>query len=220
VSDRMQAIEAYSRSLMTGPSAHDFKHVDRVRRWAVAIAQTEHYPDLDQVAAAALLHDIGLSRAGRQDHAAMGAELARAFLMDRQLFTGPEIAAIADAIRFHSSLQGEDPLLLILRDADTLDLLGPVGLMRAFTSKYGQPDYSPEFVKGETWGFTAEQFTQRFVDRLGIGPHIVDQINFQLSCYNNLNTASARRFGRPLLVFMQTFMTELDAQITSGSSNP
>ncbi len=113
-------------------------------------------------------------------------------------------------------MRGEGQLLLILRDADTLDLLGPVGLMRAFTSKYDQPDYPPDFVKGETWGLTSEQFTQRFASGLGAGQHIVDQINFQISCYDNLKTASAQRFGRPLVAFMKAFMLELDAQITSS----
>jgi putative nucleotidyltransferase with HDIG domain len=218
MSDRIERIEAYARSRMTGALAHDYKHVDRVRHWALRIAQAEGYPNLDQAAAAALLHDIGLSSTGRQNHAAVGAELAESFLKAGQLFSDSEIADIADAIRRHSSLQGEDTLMLILRDADTLDLLGPVGLIRAFVSKYDQPDYPPDLIKGETWGFTAEQFTQRFGSGLGIGEHIVDQINFQMSCAGNLNTASARRFGQPLVAFMRVFMLELETQVSANAS--
>src|SRR5258708_30239071 len=117
---------------MTGALAHDYKHVDRVRHWALRIAQAEGYANSDQAAAAALLHDIGLSSAGRQNHAALGAELAQSFLKTAQLFSDSEMADIVDAIRWHSSLPGGGPLLLILRHADTLDLLGPVAFMRAF----------------------------------------------------------------------------------------
>ena len=160
--NRIHQIEEYAKSVMIGSIAHDFMHVDRVRQWAIKIAQQERYPDLDQVEAAALLHDIGLSRRDRKRHAEIGAELATALLQDKQLFTKDEIAEIAHAIRFHSSLHGEEKLLQMLRDADTLDLLGAVGVMRACTSKHDRPEYPPELVKGETWGWTASQFTERF----------------------------------------------------------
>jgi hypothetical protein len=215
---RIRKIEDYARSRMTSDMAHDFKHVDRVRRWAVAIAEREGYAELDRVETAALLHDLGLSSEDRQRHAQAGAELASAFLTEQHLFAGEDIAEIANAIQFHSSLHGQGQLLQILRDADTLDLLGPIGLMRAFTSKHAWPEYEAGLVKGETWGWTAGQFTERFAAGVGTGHNIVDQINFQISCFDNLNTASAREFARPLVEFMHAFMAALDQQVNTPQS--
>jgi hypothetical protein len=213
MSNRIQLIEAYAQSLMIGEVAHDFKHVDRVRHWALKIATQEQYNQLDWVEAAALLHDIGLASGGRKHHAAVGAQLATNFLQTQQLFTDVEIREITEAIRYHSSVGGEGQLLAILRDADTLDLLGAVGIMRGFTSKWDKLDYPPEAIKGETWGLSADGFTQRFQSGVGAGAYIVDQINFQISCYDNLSTDAAKALGKPLVAYMQSFMETLEAQI-------
>jgi putative nucleotidyltransferase with HDIG domain len=201
--------------------AHDFKHVDRVRGWALQIAQSEGFPDLELVEAAALLHDIGLVYVERRSqHAHVGAEIAAGFLQENNLFTAPEITAIAEAIRCHSSLSGGGQLGEILRDADILDLFGAVGLMRAFTSKYAKPEYDPHNVKGETWGMTSDDFTHRFASGLGIGGYIVDQINFQLSCYENLRTETAKRIAKPFVVFIKTYLLQLESEIRASSKRP
>lgn len=211
-----QLIEEYAKSLMVGEIAHDYKHVDRVRHWALKIAEQEQYPHLDWVEAAALLHDIGLASGGRKRHAEVGADLAAAFLREHNLFDEAAIQEIAYAIGKHASLDGKGQLLAILQDADILDILGAVGLMRGFTSKWDKPDYDAEAVKGETWGMSAEQFTERFHNGVGIGDTIVDQINFQISCYENLSTDAAKAFGQPLVTFMRQFMEAFEAQITEG----
>jgi putative nucleotidyltransferase with HDIG domain len=220
MANRVQLIEEYAKSLMIGEVAHDYKHVDRVRHWALKIAKQESYANLEQVEAAALLHDIGLASGGRKHHAAVGAQLATNFMQTRQLFTEVEIREITEAIRYHSSVGGEGQLLAILRDADMLDLLGAVGIMRGFTSKWDKPDYPPEKIKGETWGLNAEGFTQRFQSGIGTGGYIVDQINFQISCYDNLSTDAAKVFGKPLVAYMRSFMDEFENQINHGQANP
>ena len=198
---------------------HDYKHVDRVRHWALKIAQAEHYPHKDWVEAAALLHDIGLASGGRKHHAEVGAKLATTFLREHNLFEEDAIREIVNAIRYHTSLDARGKLLDILRDADVLDVLGAVGLMRGFTSKWDKPDYAPHAIKGETWGMSAAQFTERFQSGVGIGETIVDQINFQMSCYENLRTDAAKAFGQPLVEFMRTFMDAFEAQINGGKSD-
>lgn len=133
--------------------AHDWKHVDRVRGWALRIAMGERIQDLEPVEAAALLHDIGLTRVQVEDrgqHGQVGAEMASLFLRDGQLFPEEEIDLIVDAIRWHNAARGGGRLGEILRDADKLDALGAVGLMRAFTSKHAEPEYAPPDVKGDT----------------------------------------------------------------------
>jgi HD superfamily phosphodiesterase len=220
---RIPQIEQYVREVMAQvvrPDlrlAHDFKHVDRVRTWAVSIAQHEGFADLDLVEAAALLHDIGLAFVEhRRDHPEVGATYAARCLAEHQLFTTAEIATIAEAIRTHSSLSGGGDLGAMLRDADMLDIFGAVGIMRAFTSKYALPEYDPLSIKGDTWGLKAGDFTQRFANSIGAGPFIVDQINFQLSCRDNFHTTAAQAAAQPLIAFMEAYLFQLEREIAAN----
>lgn len=223
ISNRIQQIETYSEKMLTGPFvveafriAHDLPHVRRVYANALRLAQAEGYPHQDRVAAAALLHDIGLPVVQKRgDHPRVGAELAGEFLRENGLFAPDEIAEICEAIVHHGRLDGTTPLIHILRDADTLDLLGSVGIMRAFMSKAHLPVYTPEHSRGETWGLTADDFTERFQAGLGMGPTILDQINFQLSCFENLNTETAKEWGRPLRDTMRQFVIHFAQETAS-----
>ncbi len=221
---RIQQIEQHVRKVMAQvvradlKLAHDFKHVDRVRHWALHIAQQQGFAKLELVEATALLHDIGLAYvAHRRDHARVGAERATQFLCANRFFTTPEITLVADAIRAHSSLSGGGTLGTILRDADMLDLFGAVGIMRAFTSKYALAEYDPQNITSDTWGWTAADFTQRLATGNGIGPYIVDQLNFQLSCYDNLQTETAQVAGQPLVAFMRAYLYQLRAEIETNN---
>ena len=217
----MQQIEAYAEQMMSGPFvveafriAHEMLHVRRVYANALRLGQAEGYPHQDRVAAAALLHDIGLPVVEKRgDHPRVGAEIAARFLRENELFTPDEIDEICEAIVYHGRLDGTTPLIHILRDADTFDLLGTVGIMRAFTSKAHKPVYFSEHPRGETWGLTAADFTKRFQAGLGIGPTILDQLNFQMSCYENLSTETAREWGRPLRNTMRQFVIQFAEEI-------
>jgi len=222
--DRIQQIEQHVRTVMANvvvpdlKLAHDFNHVDRVRHWALHIARDEGDIELELVEATALLHDIGLAYVEhRKHHASVGADMAAAFLHEHCLFPVDDIAGIAEAIRCHSSLSGGGKLGVILRDADMLDLFGAVGLMRGFTSKYAQPEYDPHCIKGETWGITAQDVTRRFAHGLGMGPYIVDQINFQISCYENVQTKKGKELAQPLVAFMKMYLLQLEHEIKTGT---
>jgi uncharacterized protein len=214
-SDLIQQIAAFAKAQMqrATEAAHDFNHVDRVRRWAIKIAVAEGFSDLDSVQAAALLHDVGLAHAHRSQHAEVGANIAGKFLTEQAVFTVPQIAEITEAIRQHSSLQVSNKLGEILQDADILDLLGAVGLMRGFNSMGHKPEYDSQNVKGETWGLSSDQFTARFKSGIGVGPYILDQINFQISCAENLHTDSAKLFAKSLVAFMKALMEQLELEI-------
>jgi len=226
--DRIQQIEDYVKQSLSKVTvldfklAHDFSHVDRVRRWALRIARSEGFSDLALVEAAALLHDIGLAHVEQRGrHAEVGAEVAARFMRERQLFADPEVEAIARAIRCHSSPRGGGGRLVeILRDADILDALGAVGLMRAFTSRYAHREYDPGNVKGEMWGRTIDAFEKRFAEGQGVGDHIVDQVNFQISWFDNLATATARQIAGPLIEFMRTYLIQLESEVEAGRDTP
>jgi HD superfamily phosphodiesterase len=219
-------IEGYVREAMdaaTDPDlrlAHGYSHVDRVRNWGLRIAEEEGYDRLLLVEAAALLHDIGLAHlsagAPRAEHGTVGGEVAARFLVAQDAFSAADRAAIVDAVRCHNALGCGGDLASMVRDADMLDALGAVGVMRALVSKYAQQEYDPEDVKGATWGLTARDYDRRFAAGKGIGGTIVDQINFQISFAGNLSTEAARRAADPLVAYMRGFVRELAYEVAAA----
>ena len=222
MSGRIQQIEDFARQHMTdGEVAHDYKHVDRVRRNALYIAQHEGYTNLDCVQAAALMHDVALAHMDdRRNHGKVGAEMAEQFMEEHQLFTSDEISEITHAIHWHDSVKQDDSLLLaILRDADMLEIFGAVGLMRGMMFGSTLPeDYDPANIRGETWSMTARDFDARFAEGKRTGPTLVDHLNFQISCYDNLNTETAKQLALPLIDFMRSYVNQLVREIEGSDS--
>jgi len=208
-------VEDFARQMTPKEIGHDFKHADRVRNWALRIAREEGYEDLQVVEVAALLHDIGLAQVKKRSlHGHIGSLMAAEFLTENAIFPEEVIAEIANAIRYHNSVKhGTGRLLDIVRDADILDLLGAIGIMRAYTSLSSRPEYDPENVKGETWGASAREYDRRFDEGLGTGDYIVDHLNFHISCYGNLHTEAAKRLARPLVEFMRDFIIQLESEV-------
>ncbi|MEM7334993.1 MAG: HD domain-containing protein [Chloroflexota bacterium] len=224
--NKIAEIESFVQETMakvTNPErriGHDFKHVDRVRNWALILAKHEQRPELELIEAAALLHDIGLAYVTeRQHHAEIGADIATDFLEKQDHFSKNKIKQIYNAIRLHSSPKPGDWLADLLRDADRMELFGAVGIIRAFSSKHWKEEYDPLNIKGETWRFSIQQFEGRFADGTGIGPTIVDQLNFQLSLYDDLYTESAKRLARPFYTFTQQFILQLEQEINAPIPN-
>jgi putative nucleotidyltransferase with HDIG domain len=229
-------IESYVKSIMAEPGgdlmiAHGFSHVDRVRNWAKTIADGEGFADLELVEVTAILHDIGLTRISGQDrkeHGLLGAEMAAEYLRNNSDFDAEKIARVADAIRYHSlppltvmkhlsELGDSGRLMEIIRDADNLDGLGIIGVLRACTSHYYLPEYDPMNIKGSTWGLSSEGFREKFgFDSLrGRAPvnNIIDQINQQISNYVNLHTKTARNLGQPLVQYMKDFVLQIEREV-------
>jgi uncharacterized protein len=203
--DLLVRVEAWARERLDGHAeaalevAHGWLHVDRVRRTAVVLARAEGI-DPFLAACAALLHDVGRSMPGPEsEHSARSADLAAPFLAELPLAEA-ERQAILFAVRWHNSIRDDTPLLCVLRDADMLDGLGAIGLMRACTSKSALPAYDPE---------------SPFAD----GPYerpprtISDQVRFQIEWIDFLNTDAARELARGRVEFMQAFVTQLEREL-------
>ena len=120
--------------LPAGELAHDALHLQRVYRWAIRLAP-EAGADPDLCGAAALVHDLVFvpkksperSTGGERSAAAAPAVLAQVG------YGSQDIAIIAEVVRTSSWSRGLDPtnaVGVILQDADRLDALGAVGLMR------------------------------------------------------------------------------------------
>jgi len=212
--------------------AHDYKHVNRVRNWALRIAEMEGYHDLEIVEIAALLHDIGLpyldKNEKRNKHGEIGAEIATKYLTEKSNLAEKQIANIAIAIKYHSLspskveeqlrlFKDKGKLLEIIRDADNLDAFGAIGLMRCFVSHYYLPDYNPMNIKGESWELSPDEFRKKFgIDsKESHAPvcYIMDMINQQIGYYDNLHTRTARNLAVPLVDFMKNFVLQIEHEV-------
>jgi len=122
-------------------SSHDFAHVLCVCRYAVQVGkQIPEVADPFIVCAGALLHDIGKTNTDfAHIHGLLGGALAEEFLDG--LNVDPDLRdAICRCIIRHtptSMIPPETPEEKIVFDADTLDRIGLMGLIRGFIGKQG-----------------------------------------------------------------------------------
>ena len=110
------------------PFRSRFEHTMRVYRWAIKL-QSKLGGDLDIIALAALLHDIGWD--SERPHEEVGAELAVEYLdsigVDPQIIT-----RVGEIIMVHEDKDTEAELSLeckIVMDADLLDEVGAVSVI-------------------------------------------------------------------------------------------
>jgi uncharacterized protein len=137
VADWRESVEAYIRA--EAKPADKFSHQPRLYALAVRIGQGLEYDD-DILFAAAWMHDLGVFAGHRP---ADPAELARwnhipyTIAHSRELLTGwgfpaSKLDAVAEAIHTHQPHDEPHSIeALLLHDADILEQLGAVGLVRA-----------------------------------------------------------------------------------------
>ncbi len=194
-------IETWVRETLDGSDtiAHGWLHTDRVRRNIRVLARAEGVdPYLAELAA--LLHDVGRTQPGPEDeHGARSMAMATPILANLPL-SSRDRKAVLHAIRWHNSSRDDTPLLCILRDADMLDGLGALGIMRAFMSKGHLPPYDPEapFVEEET-------------HRPVI--YASEQVLLQTRFYDWLNTETARHMAQHRIALMITFLAQIRREL-------
>ena len=215
MTDKIFKIEEFVKSVAITKPAHGYDHTNRVRNWALKIAKLENYQNLEILEAAALLHDVGRSDDSKpgQSHGETGAKIAKEFLKKENLFSEIEIEEICLAIFYHNSVKEiRSDLLNIVRDADILDLVGAVGILRTAAAENQKVTYDFHYPKGEEWGKSAATISEKYQGKFGTWPTLPDQINFQISCFGNIKTYSAQEIARPKVEFMKNFLIELEIE--------
>lgn len=118
-----------------GDPAHDLAHILRVKKTCEALGRAAG-ADLDVLIPAALLHDIvnlPKDHPERREAGRLAAVEAGRILGDLG-YEDAAIARICQVIEEHGFSRGQRPSTLeaaILQDADRLDALGAIGIMRA-----------------------------------------------------------------------------------------
>jgi uncharacterized protein len=187
-------------------AAHDLAHLYRVAHWALRL--NEGKSAKKNVVAAALLHDLvnlPKNHPERAMAAVYSAEKA-APLLRAAGFTEQDIAEISQAIRDHSYSRGQTPsshLGRVLQDADRLEALGAIGLMRVFST--GARLGTKYFHTEDPWAKKRARNDLEFsVD------HFFTKL---LLLENSFQTERGKLEARNRTEFLQTFLKQLAAEI-------
>ncbi|QUG41554.1 HD domain-containing protein [Psychrobacillus sp. INOP01] len=111
-------------------ASHDFQHIERVRKNAFDIADTEPTADREIIELAVLLHDVSDPK--------YAAEKQEEDRIIKQLNLSEEkiaqVKEVIKAISFNGGheIEAETVEAKIVRDADRLDAIGAVGIARTF----------------------------------------------------------------------------------------
>lgn len=190
--------------------AHGWDHVRRVYELALHIAEQEH-ADLFIVGMAALMHDLGRTiehEEGGTHHADLSVQLARQLLTSHTVPV-PLCQQIEHAILAHSFSRKVQPRTLeakIVRDADRLDALGAIGVMRwAIVSQQRSTAGLQPYHGKDPF---AEQRTPD--DRQYMLDHFYCKL---LKLSETMNTETARDIAERRTSFMRLYLDELRCEL-------
>ena len=194
--------------------AHGWEHVYRVYKLALYIAEQEG-ADSFIVALAALMHDLGRSvQASKgEHHADISATLASELLsaqgvpMDRQ-------EAIIHAIAAHSFSRGIEARTIearVVRDADRLDSLGAIGILRwAITGTLRRTPQTRSYHPNDPFANHHELDDHRYML-----DHFYSKL---LKLGDTMGTATGRTLAQRRTAFMHAYLNQMRDDL--GIINP
>lgn len=213
----LKKTEKFARKLMADVEvpAHDFSHVLRVRKWAKKLAKPEEV-DSFKIQMVALLHDIGR---GKEDfkiglaHADVSGKLARPYLTKIKEITKVEREEILEAIKRHSKGNNYDSKLTrVFQDADRLDALGNVGIIRS-SMFYHQMKICHSLNSFKIRKYSRAEIDAKRSQGKEIFSDIIGSIIFNIGFYNVMNTKSAKFLAKPLTCEMKDFLAKLKREL-------
>lgn len=187
--------------------AHNWHHILRVSNLVQVLAREEN-ANLAIALAAALCHDlVNLPKNDpkRSEASSLSAEAA-APLLQESGFTKSEIELIQSAIISHSFSKNLKPSSLeaaIVQDADRLDALGAIGILRcaSVSTQFGS-DY---FDMDDFWAENRELDDKKFM---------IDHYQTKLfKLKETMNTLSAKKIAEKRIEFMKLFLSNLHAEV-------
>lgn len=201
---KLQALLRLLETPSDGDPAHDRGHVLRVVLSACQILGK----DAVNAVAAALLHDLVNIPKNHPDRALASEKSAEAAwpLLAKAGFSADSTEEIALAIRQHSFSRGEkpsSPLGMALQDADRLEALGAIGLMRVFST--GVRMQARYFHPTDPWAKHRELDDKAFsLD------HFFTKL---LKLPETMNTQAGRMEARKRVLPLQAFIDSLEREL-------
>lgn len=187
---------------------HGFSHIQRVYRLSEVLSRKEG-ARWEIVQAAVLLHDAHAGDGGRNGHHLDSAKFAE-MILDEEGWLKEDISAVLHCIRAHRFRdQREQPDTLeaqVLFDADKLDAIGAVGVVRAvaYAVNHGQ----------DLFQLPSEQFLKTGERNPG-EPHTpYHEFHYKLRHLSGqMYTDTGRRWAEKRHGFMVRFFRQLAAEI-------
>ncbi len=189
--------------------AHGWEHIHRVYTLALHIAQQEHANSFI-VGMAALMHDLGRAaeHASNTHHADLSAAMASE-IMHKYGIPTQQQEAILHAILAHSFSKGIEPHTLearVVRDADRLDALGAIGIIRwAVVGVMRASEHTLSYHPGDPF---AEQ--HELDDKRYLLDHFYCKL-FKLT--ETMTTATGMVLAEQRVAFMRAFLDQLRQEI-------
>lgn len=188
--------DLFSKEYVVG---HDFKHALKVSYFAKLIAKDEDYNQLE-AEITGLLHDVGrILQKEHKNHGPAGLPLAKE-LLDKYTDCSFETKQrILYAIEHHSDKETSGKLANILQDADKLDGMGAIGVIRACVSRYYLPEY--------------DDAALNLVEASDDPKTLYEYILYQIRWMDMFYTQSAKRIAKKRHEFMIAFLNQLKLEI-------
>lgn len=197
--------EAFAKERMRNyDSGHDWFHIERVRRTAAYINSLEQIADPFLLDLAAILHDAA-------DNKFLKTDPGKAYDSILQLLIGnglPDSGRLTEAIKnvsfSNKKRTGDlnDPILLVLQDADRLDAIGAIGVARAFN--YGGFRNNAIYIPPDNKGEMAPSTIAHFYDKL-------------LKLKDLMNTNTGKKMAEERHTFLQSFLKEFYSEWETGT---
>ena len=168
------------------------------------IASQEGY-DPKEAEIACLLHDMGrtVQKEGK-GHGLAGVPLSKELLDKYTDYDDSTKKRILSAVENHSDLNVSGRLTHIIQDADMLDGLGAIGVMRAYTSHPNLLDYDQNNIIPK-------------VGRRNTNMH--DLMAFQMEWLDLIHTNTAKQIAARRHAFMMRFLEEFKSEAEGSDIN-
>jgi len=200
-------VEYAKTSFAAARGSHDWDHTERVYRLCMHLGRAEG-ADLEVLAVAAFLHDVGRSyedeSKGTICHAEKGAEIAKTLLVNYPLSDEKKqnIVHCIGSHRFRGNNAPETLEARTLFDADKLDSIGAIGIGRAFlfAGEVGAKLHNPQADLRNTRPYTEEDTGYR-------------EFKLKLSkIKDRMLTAEGKRLAEERHAFMEGFFERLQQE--------
>jgi len=170
-----------------------FDHIERVHNICMQMAKGSD-ADVDVLRVAAYVHDIAVPVFGPEKHYERAAEVL-GDLLDKVGVSPEKQKQVFDIIRTHTRYTKTEPLTLeakILKDADSIDYLGAIGIMRAVMRSFRNKSYA---------GNVSIQGKQILGD-------LIDTVDDAFA------TEKGKQIGKERIDFINMFIKRLDKEIS------
>jgi len=197
------------QKLENAEGGHDWFHIERVYKNALAISRNEKCDEL-VVKLSALLHDIADSKFHKGDET-IGPKLAREFLVSENVpeETIVEVINIIDNIsykggNFEKVYHSKE--LDIVQDADRLDAIGAIGIARTFNfgGFKNRPMYNPSIQPN--LHMSKEEYKNSEAPTLN---HFYEKL---LLLKDKMNTETGKQIAEQRHHYMETFLSQFYAE--------